>query len=229
MSTTDDPWWPWRGLAWWLAHPSCWLRSLLAVGLAVGVALLVGVLIGWWDWPTAELTGWAWWWRCAVALTLALVAAFVVWLSALPLLLLWLLDALAVDIRRSAGLPVAAAAPHAAVPAALAMLWRTLPRRLACTLIALVAAWCGPFGLPVVWFAAGYLLATDAYDTALAAERVDAEWRWSEIRAANRELLAGALTAMPLLALPVIGWLLAPQALVCGAALRRCDGRPTVA
>jgi hypothetical protein len=195
---------------------------LVVVGLATGAAVVAGVLVGWWSWPAAELSGWAWWWRCALALTLALVGAFGVWLAALPLLLLWLLDALVIDIRRRMGVPVAEAAPHAAVAAALRMLWRTLPRRLACTAVAFIAAWCGPFGLPVVWFAAGYLLATDAYDTAVAAERVDPAWRWSEIRAANRDLLAGALTAMPLMALPIVGWLLAPQALVCGAALRRC-------
>ena len=219
MST--DPWWPWRGLAWWFAHPACWLRSLAVAGLASGIALIAAGLVAWWLWPATGFTGWGWWGRLAMALGAALATGLVAFLATLPLLMALLLDALVAAVRRQCGLPVASPSLAAAMGGALGILRRSLPRRLGCGALVLGSGWLGPAGLPLAWYASAIVLASDAFDTALAAEDVDPTWRWQQVQCHRDDILAGALAAVPLLAVPLLGWLLLPPALVCGAALRR--------
>jgi hypothetical protein len=216
-----DPWWPWRGLAWWLARPRWWLRSLRLLALILALALTVGIAIGYVLWPLAEHAGWSWWWRLGLALGAALGSGLAVWLMVMPMAMSLALDDLAAAIRAEHGLPVATAPPGRAMLAALGMFRRTLPMRLGWSGVALGSGLLGPVAPLVALYAACVVLATDAMDTAAAAETEDPAARQAALAAERAAIHAGSLAILPLAALPLVGWLLLPPALVCGAALRR--------
>ncbi len=177
--------------------------------------------VGAWIWPSEDATGWSWWWRSGLAISLGLVTGLVVWFASLPILIAVLLDALAAAVRTAHGLPVAQPSLSVALIAALRMFRRTLPQRLGWLGVALGLGLLGPAAFLGAWLATAAVTAGDAFDTALSAENLDAAWRGEALCRHRLDLLTGALAVLPLLAIPVLGWLVLPPAMVCGAVLRR--------
>jgi hypothetical protein len=216
-----DPWWPWRGLRWWLARPRWWLRSLWLLPLVLLLAVMTAVAVGYGLWPEAGVSGWDWWWRMSLALGLAGGSGVAVWLLTLPVVMALVLDDLAEAVRREHGLPVVAPPIGRVVAAALSMFHRTLPMRLGWLAVSLGSGLLGPAAPLVALYATCVVTATDAVDTAVGAETADPALRQACLAAERATIHAGTLAILPLAAIPVLGWLLVPPALVCGAALRR--------
>ncbi len=223
-----DPWWPWRGLRWWLAHPRWWLRSLWLLPLVLLLAATVSVAVGHGMWPDDSVSGWGWWWRMGLALGLAFSGGVAVWLVALPVVMALALDDLVAAVRREHGLPVAAPPIGRVIAAALSMFRRTLPMRLGWLGVALGSGLLGPAAPLVALYATCVVTASDAVDTAVGAETADPAIRQACLAADRASIHAGALAMLPLAAIPLLGWLLLPPALVCGAALRRAQAPPRI-
>lgn len=221
-----DPWWPWRGLLWWLARPRWWLRSLWLLPLVLLLAVTAAFALGHVLWPSANATGWHWWWRLCLALGLALGGGIAVWAVTLPVVMALALDDLVVAVRRECGLPTAAPPLGQALVAALGMFHRTLPSRLGWLAVALGSGLLGPVAPLVALYATCIVTATDALDTAVAGETTDPAARQAALAEERSAIHAGTLAILPLAAIPLLGWLLLPPALVCGAALRRAKSAP---
>ncbi len=219
----SDPWWPLRGLVWFLRHPTLWARPLMGQLLVLSGTLAIGVSTIWLAWPDPNLSSWTWTWRAGAALALGPFAAAVTWMLLAPVVMALVADHLAAEIRRRQGFVVDEGGWHS-LPAALRMVQRTAAARLGWGMISLLSLFTGPLGPLITAYAMARVAALDAFDTALAAEDGTADHRQAGIIQHAGDRMTGAAVAAGLallLSLTVIGWILWMPALVCGATLRR--------
>jgi hypothetical protein len=244
----DDILWPLRGVLLFLRHPSWWLRPM--VGMLFGLLIFIGIgfSAGWFLWPSAELIGWSFWWRVAVAIGVGGAALVMSWVLFLPIILSILLEDLARTVlRQSATLTLPHLGPQLETAGKFAQLASNaaqpnelpfVPGLLAS--LRVIAGTLGPrFGWMGAAFVSGiivppssvvvsalgmsHIACIDACDIAMSLRGFSGEQRLQALAAHRKEIRQAALTAgiMNLgLGATVIGWLIWLPGIVVGAVLR---------
>lgn len=221
-----DAFWPLRGLAFFLARPSLWLRPLAASALAWLLLLAVAGGLAWWRWPGPEQAGWTWWLAMGKALAVAIGAALVLWVVAAPFLMALAMESLARAVFAARGVAVRELGVMDAVLATGRVAINTVPQRLGWPLAAVLAAFAGPLGGLVGALGAAHVAAIDAHDTAWALAGRSGLERLGRLRAERAAVRGGAAVAallLLLLASTLVGAVLWLPAVACGAALRIAD------
>jgi hypothetical protein len=244
----DDILWPLRGVLLFLRHPSWWLRPMLGMLFGLLIFLGIGFSVGWFFWPSAELIGWSFWWRVAVAIGVGGAALVMSWVLFLPIILSLLLEDLARTVlRHSATLTLPHLGLHHATAEKLAQLAANVvqPNELPFVpgLLASLRVVSGTLGPRFGWMGAAFIsgimvppssvvvsalgmshiACIDACDIAMSLRGFTGEQRLRTLAAHRKEIRQAALAAgiMNLgLGATVIGWLVWLPGIVVGAVLR---------
>lgn len=216
------PTWPIAGIWWFLRMPRWWFRPLIASLLGWLALLGLALVMLWWRWPAADITGWAWWWQTFLALGLAGAALVAGWLIVLPILMALAMESLARQALRAAGVEPVELSAWRSVGAGLRVLGNTLPMRLGWAGAGVGLGFVlGPVGAVVGAVGMGQVACLDALDLALSLRGLDGLTRVRVLAARKQARVeAGMLAGIANLvaASTVILWPLWLPGLVVGAA-----------
>lgn len=184
----------------------------------------LAVIVLWWRWPTAEVTGWSKWFAILFALGQASAAAVAAWLVILPLLLSLAMEDLVRKVQRQAGVEPMELPLMSSLLATLRMMLNTLPLRLGWAGAGIILGiFLGPVGAVVGAIGMGQIACLDALDLGLSLRGLDGLSRLAALKAHKSERLqAGLLAGLSNLvfAATFILWPLWLPGLVTGAAKR---------
>ena len=212
------------GLRWFIVHPRLWWRPYAAYVVAGVLCVGSAVAVGWWAWPT-HVEAWYLHWLVSVPLALSAAAGtgMLVFVLVMPVVLALVLDTVARRVLTERGVEVREESVVRAITSTLRVVLGTLGMRLGWTLVACIAGFCGPLGVPIVAYAMARVAITDAWDTVLAQQGLSGGERLVLLRNHKRDLRLAAITAGGLhllLSATIIAWPLWMPSLVAGTALR---------
>lgn len=179
-----------------LCHPSWWLRPIVISFISGVVLILIAGAVGWWQWPTAELQGWSWWWQAGIAVGISGASLVAGWCVALPIIIALAMEDLSRKTLQQAGSSVIDATIWHGLWSSVRVLINTLPMRLGWLGLSVgLAIVAGPVGAVIGFISIGQMASLDALDCALALRGCDGRTRLQLLHEHRSERFSAGIVA----------------------------------